>query len=172
MTATLTPPKAILEHWQHVLKDETLRDLPYKIETNERGQIVMSPVTKRHTFLQYLIAKELEQHLTGGYALQEVSILTSKGVRVADVAWALETHFHNEPNDVFTQAPSICVEVWSNSNTTAEFLEKRGLYFNAGAIEVWECGQDGEMRFYNSSGEWEQSELVTRFPKIISVTGN
>ena len=172
MTATLTPPKAILEHWQHVLKDETLRDLPYKIETNERGQIVMSPVTKRHTFLQYLIAKELEQHLTGGYALQEVSILTSKGVRVADVAWALEAHFHNEPNDVFTQAPSICVEVWSNSNTAAEFLEKRGLYLDAGAIEVWECGQDGEMRFYNSSGELERSELVVKFPKVISVSGN
>jgi hypothetical protein len=78
LPATLTPPKAILEHWQHVLQDETLRDLPYKIETNAHGQIVMSPVTKRHTFLQYLIAKELEQHLTGGYALQEVSILTSE----------------------------------------------------------------------------------------------
>lgn len=171
MTATLTPSKAILEHWQHVLEDETLRDLPYKIETNERGQIVMSPVTKRHTFLQYLIAKELEQHLTGGYALQEVSILTSKGVRVADVTWALEAHFHNEPNDVFTQAPSICVEVWSNSNT-AEFLEKRGLYLDAGAVEVWECGQDGEMRFYNSSGELERSELVAGFPKTISTSGN
>jgi hypothetical protein len=58
MTATLTPPKAILEHWQHVLEDETLRDLPYKIETNERGQIVMSPVTKRHTFLRMWLAVE------------------------------------------------------------------------------------------------------------------
>ena len=172
MQATLTPSKEILEHWQHVLEDETLRDLPYKIETNEHRQIVMSPVTKRHTFLQYLIAKELEQHLTGGYALQEISILTSKGVRVADMAWVLEAHFHNEPNDVFTQAPSICVEVWSNSNTTAEFLEKRGLYFDAGAIEVWECRQDGEMRFYNSSGKLERSELVARFPKTISISVN
>jgi hypothetical protein len=82
MSTNLTPPKAILEHWKHVLEDETLRDLPYKIETNERGQIVMSPVTKQHTFLHYLIAKKLEQHLTGGYALQEVSILTSKDMHV------------------------------------------------------------------------------------------
>jgi hypothetical protein len=45
MTATLTPPKAILEHWQNVLEDKALRDLPYKIEMNAHGQIVMSPVT-------------------------------------------------------------------------------------------------------------------------------
>jgi hypothetical protein len=45
MPATLTPQKAILEHWQHVLQDEALRDLPYKIEMNAHEQIVLSPVT-------------------------------------------------------------------------------------------------------------------------------
>jgi hypothetical protein len=47
------------------------------------------------------------------------------------------------------------------NSTVAEFLEKRGLYLDAGAIEVWECRQDGEMRFYNSSGVLERSELVS-----------
>ncbi len=56
------------------------------------------------------------------------------------------------------------------NSTAAEFLEKRGLYLNAGAIEVWECGQDGEMRFYNSSGELERSELVADFSKVMSVS--
>jgi Uma2 family endonuclease len=158
--------------WQTVVENPSLHDLPYKIELNERGQLLMSPVTKRHTFLQYLIAKHLEELITGGYALQEVSILTDKGVRVADVAWALEAHFHSEPDDVFTQAPSICVEVWSSSNTVQEFLEKRGLYFAAGAKEVWECDQNGKMQFFNADGELEQSELVQDFPRVISTAFN
>ncbi len=168
----MTQANSIKKQWQEVLENPSLHDLPYKIELNERGQLLLSPVTKRHTFLQYLIAKHLEQLLTGGYALQEVSILTSKGVRVADVAWALETHFHEEQDDVFTLAPSICVEVWSNSNTKEEFLEKRGLYFAAGAKEVWECDQNGNMQFFNADGLLEQSELVTEFPKAISTAFN
>ncbi len=168
----MTQASSTLKKWQAVLENPSLHDLPYKIELNERGQLLMSPVTKRHTFLQYLIAKHLEQLLRGGYALQEVSILTSKGIRVADVAWALETHFHNEPNDVFTKAPSICIEVWSNSNTKEEFLEKRGLYFAAGATEVWECDQNGNMQFFKADGLLEQSELVTDFPKVISTAFN
>ena len=56
------------------------------------------------------------------------------------------------------------------NSTVAEFLEKRGLYLAAGAIEAWECGQDGEMRFYNSSVELERSELVARFPEVIEIT--
>lgn len=31
-------------------------------------------------------------------------------------------------------------------------LEKRGLYLDAGANEVWECGQGGEMRFITRAG--------------------
>jgi Uma2 family endonuclease len=156
--------------WQAVLENAALHDLPYKIELNERGQLLMSPVTKRHTFLQYLIAKHLEQLLTGGYALQEVSVLTSKGVWVADVAWAHKAHFHAEPNDVFTTAPSICVEVWSSSNTKEEFLEKRALYFAAGANEVWECDQNGKMQFFAVSGRLEHSGLVVDFPQVISTS--
>jgi hypothetical protein len=60
----------------------------------------------------------------------------------------------------------------ATNSTVAEFLEKRGLYLADGTIEVWECGQDGEMRFYNSSGELERSELVMEFPKVISVAVN
>ena len=35
--------------WQEVLEDKSLQDLPYKIELNAWGQIVMSPAKVRHS---------------------------------------------------------------------------------------------------------------------------
>lgn len=34
--------------WSEVINDKTLQDLPYKIELNEWGHIVMSPVSNLH----------------------------------------------------------------------------------------------------------------------------
>jgi Uma2 family endonuclease len=158
---------SVLMGWKAILKDPNLEDLPFKIETDESGKIIMSPVSKRHTFLQYLIAKALEQHLTGGYALQEAAVQTSKGVRVTDVAWVEKAHFDAEPEELFTVAPEICVEVWSPSNTGEEFALKRALYFAAGALEVWTCTQQGQIRFYDPSGELTESKLAVNFPKQV-----
>ena len=49
---------------------------------------------------------------------------------------------------VLERAPEICVEVLSPTNSLAEMNEKRALYFEAGAHEVWICGLDGKMEFY------------------------
>ena len=38
-------------NWQEVCADPHLRDLPYKIELNERGQILMTPVRLYHSAL-------------------------------------------------------------------------------------------------------------------------
>ena len=45
---------------------------------------------------------------------------------------------------VLERAPEICVEVLSPSNSKPEMEEKRALYFEAGAQEVWICGLDGK----------------------------
>jgi Uma2 family endonuclease len=155
---------SVLRDWKALLNDPNLENLPFKIETDESGKIIMSPVSKRHTFLQYLISKALEQHLQGGYALQEAAVQTPRGVRVTDVAWVTQEHFDVEPEELFTVAPEICVEVWSPSNTNEEFVTKRGLYFSAGALEVWICDQQGQMRFYDASGEIKHSNLAPDFP--------
>ena len=169
MTQTTPRPTKhdVLDHWKQLLHDPTLNDLPYKIETNLRGQLILSPVTKRHSFLQSQIILKLQALLEGGYPMPEVSILTEDGVRVADVAWASKERFDAAPDELFTTAPEICVEVWSPSNTPEEFDTKRRLYLQAGATEVWECDQDGTMRFYDSSEEIEQSRLVEAFPKKV-----
>ena len=46
-----TPQAPAEEHqqqWREIVADPTLRDLPYKVETNHRGQIVLSPHTTHH----------------------------------------------------------------------------------------------------------------------------
>ena len=35
--------------WREVIENPSLRNLPFKIETNEWGQIVMTPATVRHS---------------------------------------------------------------------------------------------------------------------------
>jgi hypothetical protein len=45
--------------WQAICDNPFLRDLPFKIETNEWGQIVTSPASNRHGWLQVEIARLL-----------------------------------------------------------------------------------------------------------------
>jgi len=67
----------------------------------------------------------------------------------------------------FTQAPEICVEILSPSNSSAEMPLKRALYFGAGAKKVWQCEQDGVLSFYSPQGPIEESELCPAFPQRI-----
>ena len=72
--------------WTEIINDPSLHNLQYKIETNERGQIVMSPATNKHSRFQSRISSLLEELMQGGEFITECAIKTSKGVRVADVA--------------------------------------------------------------------------------------
>ena len=61
------------------------------------------------------------------------------------------------------RAPEICVEVLSPSNSKPEMEEKRALFFEAGAQEVWICGFDGKMEFYTADLS-AASRLCPMFP--------
>lgn len=154
-------------NWQEVCNHPSLRDLPFKIETNEWGQIVMSPATNRHSYLQGQIEQLLRQMRTDGTAFPECAIETERGVKVADVAWLsdafLKAHGLESP---YTAAPELCVEVRSASNSRAEMDEKRGLYLARGALEVWFCGDDGQLRFHDAGGQIAESRL---FPGLTQV---
>jgi len=43
--------------WQDVCGDKNLADLPYKIELNRWGQIVLSPADYQHSSLQFFNAQ-------------------------------------------------------------------------------------------------------------------
>ena len=71
---------------------------------------------------------------------------------------------------LFELAPEICVEVLSPSNSAAEIHEKRTLYFDAGATEVWICNLEGSMSFFVGPDHLQSSTsvLCPAFPTRIS----
>ena len=124
--------------WSEVLETPYLQNLPFKIELNKFGQILMSPASNRHGSIQVEVGALFLRKLPKGRTFSECSIQTRDGVRVADVAWA-SSDFLARHGDVtpFPQAPELCVEIVSPSNTKAEIDYKLSLYFAQGAQEVW-----------------------------------
>ena len=156
--------------WKEVVEDPSLRDLPYKIETNEWGQIVMTPASGRHAMYQSYIIEWLNRLARGGRTLPECPIQTSKGVRVADVAWTSDAFLKKYGAPLsFPESSEIVIEVLSPSNSTTEMEDKRRLYFEAGAKEFWLCDEYGNMRFFSPQGEMEKSGLFPEFPGHIDI---
>ena len=45
--------------------------------------------------------------------------------------------------------------------------KKIGLYLERGALEVWTCNLQGEIKFFDMNGTLEQSRLVPGFPTTV-----
>lgn len=157
-------------NWQEVCEHPSLKDLPFKIELDELGRIIMSPVKLRHSALQGEIEFLLRCLLKKGKTLPECAIKTSKGTKVADVAWVSTVTWEKIKTEADASiAPEICVEVISASNSSIEMREKRKLYFEAGAKEVWLCNEQGEMQFFNAQQALSRSPLVPDFPEKVEI---
>ena len=157
-------------NWQEVCEHPSLKDLPFKIELDEWGRIIMSPVTLCRSLLQSEIEFLLRSLLKGGKPLPECAIKTSKGTKVADVAWvSLDLLAKIKHETEASIAPEICIEVISTGNSKKEMLEKRQLYFEAGAKEVWLCDENGMMQFFNTQQKLTRSELVPEFPEKVDI---
>ena len=161
--------EALSSRWAEVVNDPTLRDLPFKIELNAWGKIEMSPASNRHGRLQARTASELNRQMPEGEAITEASILTDIGVRVPDVVWAspafLKAHGEATP---FPEAPEICVEIVSPSNSGEKTREKVRAYLAAGALEVWVVLEAGRVRYFDATGE----VAGTRFPVRLELPGS
>jgi Uma2 family endonuclease len=154
--------------WEEVCANRQLQDLPFKIELNKWGQIVMSPVKIKHAFYQGRIQRLLQSLLATGEVMPECAIDTSDGVKVADVVWCSDERFDLIQDRVSASiAPEICIEVKSSGNTLDEMAFKKQLYFEVQAIEVWICNEEGQLTFYDRHCELAQSLLVPNFPKQI-----
>ncbi|MFZ0256257.1 MAG: Uma2 family endonuclease [Gammaproteobacteria bacterium] len=151
--------------WAKICQDPTLRDLPYKIQTDKWGNIIMSPASNEHGIYQAQIIALISKLMGKGTIIAECSIQTSEGVKVADAAWATEKFIQkNKGNNPFDEAPEICVEILSPSNTEMEMEEKKELYFARGAKEFWICDKDGNIKFYKNTGLLGQSNIIKTFP--------
>lgn len=150
--------------WQELINDPFFRDVPYKVELNKYGTILMSPASNRHGILQNKLAREIERSKRSGVIIIECSILTSEGVRVADVAWASD-EFAAEfvETTPYPKAPEICVEIKSPTNSKAEMEEKTRLYLEKGALEVWIVDESGKVNFFSHTGKIENSKIAADF---------
>jgi Uma2 family endonuclease len=112
----------------------------------------------------------LRSRLRTGKTMPECAVQTRKGVRVADVVWVSDAIFAKIKHEAACSVcPEICIEVVSASNTDEEMREKRKLYFEQGAKEVWICSEQGGLRFFTARGEQPASSLVPDFPPQIQL---
>jgi len=162
-----------LRHWAELLNDTSLAKIEGRIETDRHGHIIMSPPpVPAHGSFQVRISYLLTDLTPRGRVLSECPISTADGVKAADVAWASPKRLRELGNRAcFPQAPELCVEILSPSNTKAEIEEKTALYFDAGAREVWICGPSGVMKFLASGmpRPLKTSRLCPQFPKRIEL---
>ena len=144
--------------WSDVLNDPSLRNLPYKIELDEHGRILMSPASNRHGIQQAKLVRLLAQMPLDGEIATECSIVTHMGVRVADVVWMSPQFVTKYAEQTpYPQAPELCVEILSPSNSPREMEEKIRLYLGYGAIEVWIVDAEGSISLFGAEGKREQS---------------
>ena len=155
--------------WDEVIADPQLQELPYKLELNADGELIMNAVRVIHSFLVYEIQQHLQKLRSIGSTPTEFPVRTKDGVRSPDIVWISQERKALTLNEsAASLAPEICIEVMSPGNTERKMLEKKDLYIDAGALECWICDENGIMRFYNLTGSLEQSRLVPEFPKQIT----
>jgi Uma2 family endonuclease len=147
--------------WSEVIDNPLLQNLPFKIELNKFGKLLMSPASNSHGRFQGRIAGALYQRQLEGEVITECSVQTSDGVKVADVAWASAAFIaefgYATP---YPKAPELCIEIVSPSNSKAEIAEKVELYLAEGAQEVWVVYENNRMEMFTPTGQLEQSTFA------------
>jgi len=149
--------------WQELCDRPDLQNLPFKIELDATGKIIMTPVKVYHSALQGEIAALLRLSRKDGTILTECAIQTVKGTKVADVAWATrETYQIIKDEAECSAAPEICIDI-------GEIEEKKALYFRQGAKEVWLCHRSGTIEYFDKNGKRDHSAFFPDFPKRITL---
>ena len=162
--ATRLAREDLLERWKAAVDDPALAKLPYKFEMDRWGNLVMTPPPAiRHSVAQGRLMNALRAAL-GGEAFAGFAIVTASGVRVPDVVWCSSDYvarnrnaFSNEA--AAPEAPELCVEIKSPSNSPGELKEKIDAYLAAGALEGWIVLEDLSVRIFAREGEIESSRF-------------
>jgi Uma2 family endonuclease len=151
--------------WSDVIKHPQLQNLPFKIELNKFGKVLMSPVSNHHGRIQGRLSALLWNTLPKGEIITECSVNTSEGVKVADIAWAssafIAEYGYSTP---YNKAPELCVEIVSASHfkqemAKQEMAQKIELYLAQGACEVWILYENKEVEVFSSAGQQQDSRF-------------
>ncbi len=155
--------------WEEICEEPLLQNLPFKIEQDRFGRVLMSPAGTSHARRQAAVCGALTTLLPGWDLLTEVGVATAEGVRVPDVAAVSPERRQMEDAANLEVAPDICVEVLSPRNSDAAMQEKRQLFAAGGCREFWLCHFDGAMTFLDagSGATLPASRLCPAFPSRI-----
>lgn len=158
-----------------VIQNQSLRwiekiDLPFPWASNARGQVILTPNGYSHSVHAARLGQifaVIKPEWDCGYQL---GIVTADGLKEPDVVLASPEYHARHVNDqgYVTEAPEICVEVMSPSNSWQEMMDKMPLYFEIGAQEVWVVDVDGAVAFFAPGNEkLPQSRLIPDAPQSI-----
>ncbi len=168
------------KQWAEICHDPALNDLPYKIETNPNGQIILSPTSYEHGRMQAIISRLLDEKASESGLNGEASVETSVELRpgqinVPDAAWISSERLQTRGEGyALTVMPEIVVEVLSPGNDKREMLEKRDVYLKIGAAdgttaeEMWIVDLDGHLQFFTANGPIEHSRFIDGIPNRIT----
>ena len=173
LTLTLEEQTAFnIARWAELVADPEWERWEGRIETDEFGNVIMKPLAPVfHGRAMAEIAYLLDRHL-GGAGCIVCPISTSNGVKGADVAWMTKEDFEKVRDEpCLSSAPPICVEVLTPSDNRREMVNKKALYFEAGAVEVWFCDRTGKMTFFLSPEDAGSgiSRFCPAFPSAIGL---
>ena len=145
--------------------------LYWKVETNARNQIIMSPPPRSdHYEYEMEIIAVMRRLLPDGRVLPGMGVQTSDGTKEPDTVWISRERRQKHRGKIsYPEAPEICVEVLSPANSKREIEEKKHLYLEAGAQEVWTCDRRGTMKFFSADGPLSASQLCPEFPARITI---
>ena len=158
--------------WKDVCERATLGQFDgFHVDTDERGRILMTPVTFTHGALAYRVARLIDDATADGTVVREVGVRTRRGVKAPDVMWSSPERVAERTDEYDDErAGEICVEVLSTSNHPREIEEHRRLYFEQGAREVWVCAVDGTMTFWVGPDERaDASSMIPAFPGTVAI---
>jgi Uma2 family endonuclease len=162
-----------IDRWEEIGRNSMLRNWPGRVETDRYGNpIMMCYAEFSHGGKQFDIASLLQKHVPAGKVTVECPISTSEGIKLADVVWMSKKRLVQVGGRVALKgAPEICVEVISPGNKRGEIEEKRRLYFEAGATEVWGCDRRGRLSFFlkEAPETAAASLLCPKVPRSVSV---
>ena len=153
------------KRWEELCRDPSLNGLPYKTETNRRGQLILTPISVSRSMRMSSVMRKLDSCAPGGRPLPSFAIATPGGTKVPDVVWTSGGRLAEmqETGDPTTLAPEICIEVMPEPSDWEEIRTKRKLYLEAGAEEMWVATEENEVRFF-AGEEMEESSVVEEFP--------
>ena len=145
--------------YEKLCDDPWMAKVEGKIEIDAWGRVMMTPPPAYvHGWVQARLIQILGT-LAGGDVAGESPIATSTGVFAADITWASDAFLQKHAGEVaLQQAPELCIEVVSPSNSRKELNQKREAYFASGAQEVWIVyPKSKRCEFYGPQGQLQQS---------------